>query len=254
MKLYVFKGKTLLFHFVAIFCFICLVILNYNNSQSVFRSEVLNNLPIYSVDIDKKVCALTFDAAWGAEDTDRLIEILDSYNVKATFFVVGEWVDKYPDAVKKLSKAGHDIMNHSDTHKYMTKLSNAELLKEVENCSKKIEGITNKKVNLFRAPYGDYNGNVVNKLKDIGYYTIQWDVDSLDWKDLSADEIITRVTENTKNGSIILFHNAAKNTPDALPSIIENLKDRGFEFEKVNKLIYKKNYYIDNTGKQINTK
>ena len=257
MKIFLVTKKTAVLFLVAVLCALCLFVLGTNDSVSVFNNEWGEErlLPIYRVDRgEEKVCALTFDAAWDDKDTDQLIEILNRYQVKATFFMVGSWVEKYPESVKKFADNGHEIMNHSDTHKYMTKLSNAELLKEVENCSKKIEGITNKKVNLFRAPYGDYNGNVVNKLKDIGYYTIQWDVDSLDWKDLSADEIITRVTENTKNGSIILFHNAAKNTPDALPSIIENLKDRGFEFEKVNKLIYKKNYYIDNTGKQINTK
>lgn len=254
MKLYVFNFKTLVYHSIAIFFITCLIILNYNNSKSVFRSEVSNGLPIYCVDTDKKVCALTFDAAWGAEDTETLIKILDTYNVKATFFVVGDWVEKYPDAVKKLSDAGHDIMNHSDTHKYMTKLTTAELLTEVENCTKKIESITKKKVRLFRAPYGDYNAKVVNKLENMGYYTIQWDVDSLDWKDLPSEEIVSRVSEKTKNGSIILFHNAAKNTPKALPTIIENLKEKGFEFKKINNLIYKKNYYIDNTGKQISTK
>lgn len=254
MNLYVFRAKTLLINALAIVCIGVLVLGNYQNSQSVFRSESNNSLPIYCVDSSEKVCALTFDAAWGAEDTDLLIDILSRYKAKATFFVVGDWVDKYPDAVKKLSDAGHDVMNHSDTHKYMTKLTNEELILEVENCTKKIESITNKKVRLFRAPYGDYNGKVIDKLKELGYYTIQWDVDSLDWKDLSAEEIITRVTEKTKNGSIILFHNAAKNTPEALPSVIEQLKSKGYKFKKVNDLIYKKNYYIDNTGKQIKTK
>ncbi len=251
MKLYVFTAKKLIANVLCVAALAILIAVNYNNSQTVFRSEAASEIPIYSVGTDEKVCAVSFDAAWGAEDTDTLIEILDKYKVKATFFVVGEWVDKYPDEVKKLHDAGHDVMNHSDTHKYLTKVDNAGLVSEVENCSKKIEQITGVKPNLIRPPYGDYNSNVVKKIESMGYYVIQWDVDSLDWKDLSADEIYSRVTERTKNGSIILFHNAAKNTPEALPKILEKLKNDGFKFKKISDMIYKKDYYIDNTGKQI---
>ncbi len=251
MRLYVFTAKKLILNILAVCAIVCIVTLNYNNSRAVFRTDSVDTLPIYSVDTDKKVCAVSFDAAWGAEDTDLLIEILKKYDVNATFFVVGDWVDKFPNEVKKLSDAGHDVMNHSDSHPYMTKLDNNQIITEVDNCSKKIEKITNKKVNLFRAPYGDYDAKVIKKLNDMGYYTIQWDVDSLDWKDLSADEIYSRVVSKTKNGSIILFHNAAKNTPEALPKILEKLKNDGFELKKISDMIYKKGYYIDNTGKQI---
>ncbi len=251
MKLYVFTAKKLVANVLGVVALIALVVMNYTHSESVFRGESVKELPIYCVDTQEKVCALSFDAAWGAEDTDTLIEILENYNAKATFFVVGDWVDKYPDAVKKLFKAGHDVMNHSNTHKYMTKIDNATLTNEVENCSDKIEKITKKRPTLFRPPYGDYNSDVVKKLKSMGYNTIQWDVDSLDWKDLSAEEIYARVTQKTKNGSIILFHNAAKNTPEALPKILDKLKKDGYEFVKIEDMIYKDDYYIDNTGKQI---
>ena len=255
MKLYVFTLKKVITTALGVFALAALVVLNYTHSESVFKEESIKELPIYCVDTDKKVCALSFDAAWGDEDTETLIEILDKYDAKATFFVVGEWVDKYPDSVKKLSKAGHDVMNHSDTHKYMTKIDNEALVSEVENCSDKIEKTIGKRPSLFRAPYGDYNSDVIKKLFSLGYNTIQWDVDSLDWKDLSAVEIYERVTDKTKNGSIILFHNAAKNTPEALPKILEKLKKDGFEFVKIEDMIYKKDYYIDNSGKQIkNTK
>jgi len=254
MRLYVFTAKKLITNILGILALIMLVGLNYNNSQSVFQQGSTKELPIYCVDTDKKVCALTFDAAWGAEDTDTLIEILGKYDAKATFFIVGEWADKYPDQVKKLHNAGHDIMNHSNTHQYMTKINNSQLIDEVEKCSEKIEKLTGKKPNLFRPPYGDYNSDVVKKLTSMGYYTIQWNIDSLDWQDLSADEIYKRVAERAENGSIILFHNAAKNTPEALPRIIEKLKEDGYEFKKVSEIIYKKNFYIDNTGKQFKIK
>jgi len=254
MKLYVFTLKKLVAGIAAIVCLVALISLNYNSSVAVFRTQSIKELPIYCVDTPKKICALTFDAAWGAEDTDKLIKILEKYDAKATFFVVGDWVKKFPEEVKRLHDAGHDVMNHSDTHKYMTKLDNASLIAEVENCSDKIEKVTGVRPTLFRAPYGDYDSRVVAKLLEKGYFTIQWDVDSLDWKDLSAQDIFTRVTDKTKNGSVILFHNAAKNTPEALPKILEKLKKDGYEFVKINEMIYKDNYYIDNTGKQIKMK
>ena len=250
MNLYVLKLKTLVKCFVGIAAVLFIVFLNYNSSQSVFMEDSVDKLPIYSVSVKDKVCAISFDAAWGAEDTQTLIKILKENNVKATFFVVGDWVDKYPAEVKMLHDAGHDIMNHSDTHKYMTKIDNNQFISEIDNCTEKIEKITGKKVNLFRAPYGDYNAAVIKRLNSMGYYTIQWDVDSLDWKDLSANEIYRRVVSKTRPGSIILFHNAAKHTPQALPDIIKKLKNDGYEFVKINDLIYKNNYYIDNTGKQ----
>lgn len=148
------------------------------NVQTVTKAD--RDLPIYSVDCGKKVCALTFDAAWGNEDTQQLIDILGEHKIKATFFVVGEWVDKYPESVKALSDAGHEVMNHSSTHPYMTKLSPDQMKQEVQNCNEKIEKITGKCPILFRPPYGDYNDSVVSTLRSMGMYTIQWDVDTLD--------------------------------------------------------------------------
>ncbi|MBO5136143.1 MAG: polysaccharide deacetylase family protein [Clostridia bacterium] len=208
------------------------------------------DLPIYCVDKQEKVCAISFDAAWGNEDTHQLIEILDRYNVKTTFFVVGSWVDNFPESVKELSDAGHEIMNHSDSHPYMTKISKEEMIKEVESCDKKIENITGKKPTLFRAPYGDYNNEVVGTMRETGHYTIQWDVDSLDWKNLSAQEITDRVISKVKPGSIVLFHNAALNTPKALPGILEKLLDDGYTIVPVSEIIMTENFCVDNTGKQ----
>ncbi len=253
MKLYVLNIKTIIKYSLGALALSVLIILNQANSRTVFMEESVDKLPIYSVNTEEKICAVSFDAAWGAEDTDLLIEILAEHNVKATFFVVGEWVDKYPDEVKKLSEAGHDIMNHSDTHPYMTKIDNITFINEIDNCSKKIEKITNKKVTLFRAPYGDYNSAVIKRLNSMNYYTIQWDVDSLDWKDYGVDSIIKTVTEhkNLQNGSIILMHNGAKYTAEALPKVIDVLKEKGYEIVPISELIYKENYHLDVTGRQI---
>ena len=182
-------------------------------------------LPIYCVESDKKQIAISFDAAWGNDDTEQLINILAEYKVPATFFVVGAWVDKYPESVKQLSDAGHQVQNHSNTHPYMTGLSAEQITDEIEACNKKIENITGKCPTLFRPPYGDYDNKVVQTVESINMHAIQWDVDSLDWKDNATPEsICKRVTSKVKNGSIILFHNDAEHTPEALPTILKFLK------------------------------
>lgn len=208
-------------------------------------------LPIYCVENNKKQIAISFDAAWGADDTDQLISILKTYKVKATFFVVGAWVDKYPDEIKKLSKAGHRVENHSNSHPYMTKLSTEKMITELTACNEKIKEITGRQPVLFRAPYGDYNNAVIDAVQSQKMFTIQWDVDSLDWfESATPDSIIKNVTEKVKDGSIILMHNDAEHTPAALPTILKTLQDDGFEFVLIEDLIYKDNYEIRHDGMQ----
>ena len=165
--------------------------------------------------------------------------------------MVGAWVDKYPESVKALSDAGHEVMNHSATHPHMPDLSTEQMTAEVQSCNEKIKAITGVQPTLFRPPYGDYNNAVISTMRSIGMYCIQWDVDSLDWRNPAPSEITKRVVENAQNGSIILFHNAAVNTPAALPSVIAGLKAKGFSFLPVSKLIYTENYTMDHTGRQI---
>ncbi len=208
-------------------------------------------LPIYCVDTPDKKIALSFDAAWGNDDTGTLIEILARYNAKATFFVVGEWVDKYPQSVKQLADAGHQIQNHSATHPYMSKISKEQMVQQLTACNEKIAKITGVTPTLFRPPYGDYSNSVIEAVESVGMYTIQWDVDSLDWKDTATPESITKnVLNKVKNGSIVLFHNDADHTPAALPGILEQLQSQGYEFVFINDLIYKENYEIKHDGTQ----
>ena len=187
---------------------------------------------------------------WGNEDTQQLIDILGKYNIKATFFVVGEWVDKYPESVKALHDAGHEVMNHSDSHAHMNQLSSAEIIADVEACNDKIEAVTGVRPTLIRPPYGEYNDTVISSVRSIGMEPIQWDVDSLDWKDLSAGEITQRVTGKVQPGSIVLFHNAALHTPEALPAIIQTLLQEGYTFVPISQIILTGEYTIDHTGRQ----
>ncbi len=156
------------------------------NAPAVAEASATDRqLPIYCVQRDQKMLAISFDAAWGNEDTQQLIDILGKYNVKATFFVVGDWVDKYPESVKALHDAGHEVMNHSNSHAHMSQLSSEAIVADVEACNDKIEAVTGVRPTLIRPPYGEYDNNVITSIRSIGMEPIQWDVDSLDWKDLS---------------------------------------------------------------------
>ena len=230
---------------------VVLVFYTVNHPAIVGASATTRLLPIYSVQRDYKAVSLTFDAAWGNEDTQQLIDILGRYNVSATFFVVGEWVDKYPESVLALHEAGHEVMNHSNDHAHFSSLSAEEIVSNVTACSDKIEAVTGVRPTLFRPPYGEYDDNVIATLNAMGIYTIQWDVDSLDWKDLSAGDIYSRVTGRVSDGSIVLFHNAALHTPEALADIIEFLLQEGYDIVPVSQLILTENYTIDHTGRQI---
>ena len=185
---------------------------------------------------------------WGNEDTQELIDILGRYGVRATFFVVGDWVDKYPESVKALHDAGHEVMNHSNTHAHMNQLSAQEIIADVEACNDKIEAVTGVRPTLIRPPYGEYNDQVISAIRSIGMEPIQWDVDSLDWKEISAQEIAQRVTSRVQSGSIVLFHNAALHTPEALPGILECLLQEGYTFVPISELILEEPYTIDHTG------
>lgn len=219
--------------------------------QTAVASAAQRDLPIYCVQKDSRVCSLTFDAAWGNEDTGQLIEILGKYDIKATFFVVGAWAEKFPESVRALHEAGHEVMNHSDTHPHFTQLSADQMRAQLEACNDKVEAITGVRPELFRPPYGDYNDQVVATARARGMYAIQWDVDSLDWKNPTPEEICQRVLERVQPGSILLFHNAAENTPAALPGVIEGLLRQGYTMVPVSQLILREDYTMDHTGRQV---
>lgn len=210
-------------------------------------------LPIYCVETKEKKVALSFDAAWGNEDTRKLLEILKKHKVHVTFFMTGGWVESYPEDVKAIYKAGHDLGNHSENHKNMSQLSDEEKTKEIMSVHNKVKELTGVEMQLFRPPYGDYDDDVVLNAKKNGYYAIQWDVDSLDWKDYGVDSIIDTVVnhKNLGNGSIILCHNGAKYTAEALEAVITGLQEKGYEIVPISELIYKEDYHMDVTGRQI---
>jgi len=221
-----------------------------NGMLSVFMNNN-RKLPIYSVDVPEKKIAISFDAAWGADKTEDILKILKEHNIKTTFFLVGFWVDNFPEMVKKISDEGHEVANHSAHHPKMSTLSKEQIIKELNSTSEKIEAITGKPTTLLRPPFGDYNNNLIETAQELGYQVIQWDVDSLDYKDYGTQAIVDRVLKKVKNGSIVLFHNNATYTPEALPLILHELQKQGYGIVPISELIYKENYYIDHTGRQI---
>lgn len=216
---------------------------------AVFSKQ--RKIPIYSVETGEKKVAISFDCAWGTDYTDRLLSVMREENVPSTFFMVEFWTTKYPEFVAKIAGDGHAIGTHSSTHSYMSKLSEQQIRAELESSSRAIEAITGEKVVLFRPPYGDYDDLLVQTAESMGLFTIQWDVDSLDWKNLSASEIENRVVSRVRNGSIVLFHNNGLHTADALPNIIRTLKEKGYSFVRVDELIYRENFVVDSNGRQI---
>lgn len=226
-----------------------IIIMAVMNSCKVVAAE--KKLPIYSVSRTDNKIAITFDCAWGNSNTDSILAELKEAGAKATFFVTGEFCDNYPDDVKKMYDAGHEIGNHTDTHPHMEGINVNDLIKDVRECSRKIKMITGEEPKTFRAPYGEYSDKVVSTVEGMGLKMIQWSVDSIDWKEPDADTIIKRIEEGTVSGSILLFHNDLKNTEEALPTMLTGLKQKGFSSVKVSDLVYYDSYHIDNNGMQI---
>lgn len=207
-------------------------------------------VPVYRVDTQEKQVAISFDAAWGADKTQQIMQVLEEYNAGATFFLVGFWVDKYPEMVKAIDEAGFEIGTHSNTHPDMAKISQENIAKELDISSEKIKAITGKEVSLFRPPYGSYNNDLINACSQRNLIPIQWDVDSLDWKGLSAVDITSRVVDKVQNGSIILMHNNADNVVDAVKMVLERLTNEGYKVTSVGDLVYHSDYTIDRNGVQ----
>ncbi len=214
-----------------------------------FASE--KYLPIYNVQTEENKVAFTMNCAWNADDIDSILETLKNNDVHITFFIVGDWADKYPEAVKKIHEAGHEIGSHSNTHPHVNNLSSEKNLEEIQSSVNKLERITGNKTTLYRAPYGEYNDTVIKTAQENGYFTIQWNLDTLDYKGLTGEEIWNRLKNKLDKGSIILSHNGTNHTADSLDMLIKNIKSKGFKVTTVSDLIYQNNYTINKNGTQI---
>ena len=220
------------------------------DSAGVYFCKSTRKIPVYGVETDKKVIALTFDAAWGADKTQGILDVMEQYGAKATFFLVGFWIDKYEKETKAIAEAGFDIGNHSRNHLNMPKLSENEIKNEIEYVNDRVFDLTGKKPKYFRAPFGDYSNKLMTSLEELNMVGVQWSIDSLDWKGLSAKQIYERVVPKAKSGDIVLFHNNSDHVIDALPLVLSALKGQGFEFVTLSQLVHTEGYTIDSNGIQ----
>lgn len=251
MRFLVIKKKTIKYFLLVLFSAVLLSInVTGGTFATVYFGYAPRRVPVYSVDTKEKQVAISFDSAWGADKTLQILDTLKEFNAGATFFLVGFWVDKYPEMVQKIKEYGIEIGTHSNTHPDMAKLSASQIKLELETSVKLIENITSDKVKLFRPPFGSYNDTLINTAEELSLTTIQWDVDTLDWKGLSAIEITNSVLNNVKNGSIILCHNNADHIVEALPLILDRLQKQNYKVTSIGDLIMHENYYVDNLGVQ----
>lgn len=221
---------------------------SFRKSYSVFNVNG-REIPIYCVERDDNKIALTFDCAWNDDDIDDILDTLDEYECKATFFVVGDWAEKYSGSLKKIYDRGHEIGNHSYNHADYMKMSSEDISADLTKCDDIVEGITGEKPRLVRAPSGGYNNTVIKTCEKRGNTYIQWSVDSIDYGDASGEDIFRRACSNLKAGDIILLHNGTANTSKVLPRILEKIK-KSYDPVIVSDMIYTQDYIIDHTGCQ----
>ncbi|KHD38512.1 polysaccharide deacetylase [Clostridium acetobutylicum] len=235
--------------FLSIFC-VGIFMYMHKNNIGVFVDKD-KKLPIYSVDTKDKKIAITFDSNWGNDNTMKILDVLDKYNAKATFFLIGRWVEDYPNETKEIYKRGNEIGNHSYKHLDMTTMSKQNIKKDIAMADEKIYSVTGTKTKVFRCPSGSYDSSTIEAAESTGHKCIQWNIDSIDWKEQGQNVEYDRVIKNIKPGSIILFHNNAKYTPKNLDRMLNKLKSDGYKFVRISDLIYDNNYYIDYMGRQV---
>lgn len=236
---------------------VCLVVMfgtiNFSTTSlaNAYFNIKIKKVPIYAVETDENKVAISFDAAWGADKTREIMDVCDSFNVKATFFLVGFWVEDYPEMTKEINSRGFEIGLHSSTHPDMTKLSKENQKLELSQNINIIKSVVGYSPKLFRPPFGAYNNALIDSCKELNLKAIQWSVDSLDWKGLSSESISERVCKLTKNGSIVLFHNNSDYIINGLKMVLSFYKEKGFSAVPVGELIYENSYTINQQGIQI---
>ena len=231
-------------------CVLSLVYAGMRDTSDLMTAARKRELPVYNVDTQEKVLSIRFDAAWGSANTMEILDILDEYDVRTTFFLVGFWAEKYPELVQEMVIRGHEIGNHSATHPHMSTLSDAQIREELRIVSDLVEHITGKPTTLFRPPYGEYNDAVVRISREEGYECVQWNVDSLDWKNRGTQDMIHQCTKSIHPGDIVLFHNDSQYILEALPTILKTYQEAGYKVVPISELLLTGETWIDHAGTQ----
>lgn len=246
-----FRRTKVLISCMIYFCIAIGLVFSFSYGIKYF-SDVNDNskMAIYRVDTDDKKIAITFDVAWSADNIDKILQILDKHNVKATFFLVGSWIDDNKESVKKIYDDGHEIGSHSNTHANFKEISKEDIVNELETTRNKIKEATGSDTMLFRPPYGDTDNKSLKICEELGYKVVKWDLDSTDWKEIGANHVIERVVKDVRPGSIVLFHADVDNVENYLDTILTSLEKDRYKMDKVSNIIYKEKYTINSKGEQ----
>jgi len=253
MKFVLIKRRSAILAAAAVLILVgAIVAVSCTNAARVFSNQTTRLSPINAVATDAQVVALSFDASWGEGHALDILRVLEEQDARATYFVIGSWAEKHSEYLRALSSSGRvEIGTHSNTHSRMPRLRERQMEFELNSSVSIIQGITGNPIDLFRPPFGEYSDTVLSVAERLGFFTIRYDVDSLDWQDLSSYDLTTRVLTQAGAGSIILLHNDGRNTLEALPAIIQGLRNRGLELVTVGEMIHRENFTIDQNGKQI---
>lgn len=192
--------------------------------------------PVYRVDTDRKAVALAVNVAWGEEHLPAMLDVLRANNVKATFFIDGEWAEKFPDLVKVLVTEGHDIGNHGHRHLHIERMSDSDIKDLILQNEKLLCGLGATPSKLFAPPYGECNQSVTSAAASLGYTTIMWTIDTIDWKTKEPHKIVERVTRKMAPGAIILMH-PTEVANKALPATVEAVRRSGYQLCTVSELL-----------------
>lgn len=238
---FVMSGKKLKQTFVIMVAVLFAVGIVYSEKDNITVFSQNDELAaIYSVQTEKKVIALTFDISWGEVRTEPILKVLQDKGVnKATFFLSSPWASTHPDIVGKIVKGGYEIGSHGHKHVNYSSLNDEEIRKQISTAHQILSTATGKTPTLIRLPNGDFDKRVLKIANELNYTVIQWDTDSLDWMNKGVDSIVERVITKAHPGDIVLMHasDSSKQTHEALPVIIDKLRNQGYEFVSVGELL-----------------
>lgn len=237
-------------------CIFALILLLFSK-QYVYAQvkDFTNKVPIFSVSTDEKKIALTFDLNWTKEDNlYEVLDILDQYNVKCTFFVMGKWVIKpetNKEKILEINRRGHEIANHSYEHPNFLQINREQIEKEIESTEKIIYDVTGKRCKYFRFPGGGFTPMGVQIVNSKNLKAIQWSKDSLDWRNRGEEIEYNNVMNGIKSGDIVLLHNNGKYTATNLKKIIPSLQMEGYSLVTIDELLYEDSFFVNENGKQF---
>lgn len=256
--MYVFRLSQVIKAAAAALLMVALLIFGYRNTQpeiiehneaAPVDAKLQPNLrPIYSAKTEEKVVALTFDISWGQKMAPKVLDVLKAEGVKATFFLSGPWSKQHVELVKRIQTDGHEIESHGQAHVDLNTLGREGAAKNIAAAHAILADLTGKGPSYIRPPNGAFNPESVQAAKELGYATVIWSVDSLDWKNPGVETIINRTVKLSHPGAIILMHasDSCKQTDQALPVVLKQMREQGYRFVGLDELI--RNYGVDMNG------